>query len=426
MIVSQPETSQTGPNQTGQGANGAVRLAGDGLAALMDVLKSVGRDIIGPTARDGAIVLASLESVEDLPKGWRDTQDAGQYRLVPGTGPARFAHAAPAQGWKRFVHPPDSLLWTARRDADHALTWHGPEPVLVPRAFLGVRPCDVAALGVLDGVFANSTAAYHDPAYALRRRDALVVAVDCGTPAASCFCASMNTGPAVGSSTGAAPFDLALTELIEDGRAVYLARAGSPAGAALLDALDHVPASSADHAAATAQTAAAVTAQTRAMPAGARETLASATEHPHWADVAARCLSCANCTLSCPTCFCATVEESTRLDGATAERTRRWSSCFTEAFSYIHGGAVRDGRGARYRQWITHKLSAWYDQFGTSGCVGCGRCVTWCPVGIDITAEVAALSADQPGRNRRGPARLRSQVDVPQRRKNDPPAPPGA
>ena len=91
----------------------------------------------------------------------------------------------------------------------------------------------------------------------------------------------------------------------------------------------------------------------------------------------------------CPTCFCTTVEDHTDLTGQTAERVRRWDSCFTADFSYIHGGSVRTETKSRYRQWITHKLASWIDQFGTSGCVGCGRCMTWCPVGIDITAEAA-------------------------------------
>jgi Fe-S oxidoreductase len=93
----------------------------------------------------------------------------------------------------------------------------------------------------------------------------------------------------------------------------------------------------------------------------------------------------------CPTCFCATVEDATDLTGSATERRRVWDSCFSQEFSYIHGGSVRTSAGARYRQWITHKLATWHEQFGVSGCVGCGRCITWCPVGIDITAEARAV-----------------------------------
>jgi formate hydrogenlyase subunit 6/NADH:ubiquinone oxidoreductase subunit I len=118
-------------------------------------------------------------------------------------------------------------------------------------------------------------------------------------------------------------------------------------------------------------------------------------EHPRWDNVAGRCLTCANCTNVCPTCFCTTVEDVTDLTGQQAERRRRWDSCFTMDFSYIHGGSIRASTKSRYRQWMTHKLATWIDQFGTSGCVGCGRCITWCPVGIDITEEVAAIRAGE-------------------------------
>jgi ferredoxin len=119
-------------------------------------------------------------------------------------------------------------------------------------------------------------------------------------------------------------------------------------------------------------------------------------EHPRWDEVSQRCLTCGNCTLVCPTCFCSTVEDVTDLSGTETERTRRWDSCFSLDHSYIHGGSVRDSGRARYRQWMTHKLATWFDQFGSSGCVGCGRCITWCPVGIDITEEVRAIRASEP------------------------------
>jgi ferredoxin len=131
----------------------------------------------------------------------------------------------------------------------------------------------------------------------------------------------------------------------------------------------------------------------RQMPAlDIRELLRESRESPHWADVAERCLTCGNCTMVCPTCFCTTTEDTTDLTGDHAERWQHWASCFELDFSYLHGGGVRLSGASRYRQWITHKLSTWHDQFGGSGCVGCGRCIAWCPVGIDITAEVARLA----------------------------------
>jgi ferredoxin len=120
--------------------------------------------------------------------------------------------------------------------------------------------------------------------------------------------------------------------------------------------------------------------------------LARNLEHPRWEEVAKRCLSCGNCTLVCPTCFCSDVSDVSDVSG-TVERQRRWASCFDLDHSYLHGGPVRLTTASRYRQWLTHKLSTWWDQFDESGCVGCGRCLTWCPVGIDLTEEAAAIRA---------------------------------
>ena len=215
------------------------------------------------------------------------------------------------------------------------------------------------------------------------------MAVNCGEPASTCFCSSMNAGPRVGDG-----FDLALTELASDGGSRFLLEVGSERGAALAAELETRPASEPDLAAAEAVLAQAEARIGRRLElAGLKQLLAQHYDDPHWDEVAKRCLTCANCTLVCPTCFCTAVDDVSDLTGAQAERRRRWDSCFTLDFSYIHGGSVRTSAGARYRQWLTHKLGTWQDQFGTSGCVGCGRCITWCPVGIDITAEVAALAS---------------------------------
>jgi ferredoxin len=187
-----------------------------------------------------------------------------------------------------------------------------------------------------------------------------------------------------------------LTEIL-DGEHRFLAVAASDRGAELLAAVAHRPAHADDEAAAAHVTATATAHMGRTIDTdGLPELLAGTLEHPRWDDVAARCLACANCTLVCPTCFCTDTEDVTDLTGDHAERWRRWDSCFSLEFSYVHGGTVRTSTRARYRQWLTHKLGTWWDQFGTSGCVGCGRCIAWCPVGIDLTAEVAALRAPAP------------------------------
>ena len=250
-------------------------------------------------------------------------------------------------------------------------------------AFLGVRACELAAIAVQDRVMLDGP--FADAHYAARRQAAFLVAVNCDRAVSTCFCPSMGTGPAVG-----AGHDICLTEIDEG--AAFLAEAGSPRGAALLATLPHRAARDTEVAAARALSARAEAQITKRLDTdGLPELLKANAEHPQWDDVASRCLNCTNCTMVCPTCFCTGTEEVSSLDGTTAERASHWASCFTLDFSYIHGGSVREAPKARYRQWMTHKLATWHDQFGESGCTGCGRCVTWCPVGIDITEEAVAI-----------------------------------
>lgn len=353
----------------------------DGLQQLLDVLLARGHTVIGPTVRDGAVVHAPISSVADLPRGARDAQAPGRYRLTDDGDARLFAFAAAAQSWKPFLFPARQPLHTASPDG--AVTPAPPQPTSY--AFLGVRSCDLAAIGVHDRVLLGRQVA--DDHYAARRRAAFIVAITCSHPGGTCFCTSMGTGPAP-----TRDYDVAMTELLDGDGHRFVLRAGSPAGEDVLAQLAGHAAGERDRAAVDDVVAGSVAAMaSRALDTdGIRELLYASAEHPRWDDVASRCLSCTNCTLVCPTCFCVTVDDSTDLLGTT-ERSTVWDSCFTAGHSYLHGGAVHPGTRERYRQWLTHKFGSWIDQFGTSGCVGCGRCVTWCPAGIDVLEELQAL-----------------------------------
>jgi ferredoxin len=357
-----------------------------GLQALIAALAARGYRVLGPTVRDGAIVYDDIAGIAELPAGWTDHQEPGRYRLERRDDAALFGYAVGPHAWKRFLHPPTERLWQAKRQ-DDSFVVTPPEPPQAPFAFIGVRACELHAIAIQDRVFVDGP--YRDVPYQQRRAGAFIVAVNCGVAGGTCFCVSMQTGP-----RATAGFDLALTELVDDADHRFLVEVGSDAGGALLAELPHTDATAEDNASADAVVAHTAQHMGRTLDTdGIKELLQSNPTHPRWDDVAARCLACANCTMVCPTCFCTTVEDHTDLTGQTAERVRRWDSCFTLDFSYIHGGSVRTEGSARYRQWMTHKLANWIDQFGSSGCVGCGRCITWCPVGIDITAEAAAIRA---------------------------------
>ena len=362
-----------------------------GLDGLLGVLAGRGYTVVGPTVRDGAITLDEVGDVSDMPRGWTDEQEAGIYRLRRRGDDALFGYAVGPQSPRRYLSPPRRTMWSATRSDDDGFTIDEPPP---PRryAFVGMRACELAAVAVQDHVLRDGR--FPDPAYTAAREGAFFVAVNCAEPARTCFCTSMGTGPEV-----RAGHDLALTELIGEGRHEFLVEAGSEIGAEVLAEVlgqaEHRAATTDDMADKRDVVEGCVEQMTRRLdPHVARDVLAANPGHPRWDDVASRCLSCTNCTLVCPTCFCSTTEDVTSLRGDHAERVQRWDSCFTLDHSYLHGaGSVRRDVSARYRQWLTHKLSTWWDQFGESGCVGCGRCIAWCPAAIDITEEVAAIAA---------------------------------
>lgn len=356
------------------------------LQRLIGRLQADGFQPIGPTVVDGAVALAPVGDVADLPFGTDVMQAPGRYRLAETGNPAGLPAGPPANAWKRWLYPPEERLWHGRRSGSGFVVTVDDAPP--PRyALFGVLACDLAAIAVLDRALGGDAPA--DPRYAARRRTALVIALNCTRVADTCFCASMACGPAVRHDC-----DLVLTELADGPELRILAEARSPEGQALLRAVAAVEADADAMTAARASVEAAAVGQRRAMVADVAALLGRNAEHPHWLQVAERCLACGNCTLVCPTCFCSTVEDVTDLAATATERRRLWDSCFTLGFSYIHGGSIRHSTASRYRQWLTHKLSAWWEQFGSSGCVGCGRCIVWCPVGIDITEEARAFAGD--------------------------------
>jgi len=362
-----------------------------GLNDLVSALRSDGYRVIGPRADGGAIGLGEIESAAELPFGYGVELAPGGYRLRRRTDSAAFGHSAGPQSWKQFLHPPRERLWSARRSETGEFAAEPADPDARPLAFLGVRPCDLRAIAIQDEILGAPR--HPESGYARRRAEVLLIAVNCTEPGETCFCTSMGTGP-----RAEAGYDLLLTELSGPGEHEFVAWSGSAAGEAILASLDLRPAAAVTVGTADAAVDAAAGRMGRVMQAdGLRDLLAQSLDAARWDDVASRCLTCGNCTMACPTCFCTTVQDSTDLTGDHAERWQSWASCFELDFSYLHGGPVRSSGVSRYRQWLTHKLGTWHDQFGSSGCVGCGRCIVWCPVGIDITEEIAALRAEQDG-----------------------------
>ncbi|HZL02395.1 MAG TPA: 4Fe-4S dicluster domain-containing protein, partial [Cellulomonas sp.] len=300
-----------------------VRVLGmDGLQQLVDVLGARGYSVVGPTVRDGAIVPGAIRTVDDLPRGWGDEQDAAHYRLRRRDDDALFGFAAGAQSPKPVFFPATELFWRGRRTGEEfTVNQEGPEADgdgIGPYALLGVRSCDLHALAIHDVVLLGRN--HVDVRYAARRAGTFVVAATCAAPGGTCFCASMGTGPRPD-----AGYDLALTELLDGGPHRFLVEVGTPRGAEVLDEVETAEALGVDVQGADDVAAWSVAHMGRTLDTeGLKDVLYAGAESPRWDDVASRCLACTNCTLVCPTCFCTSVEDVADLTGDVAERRRVW------------------------------------------------------------------------------------------------------
>lgn len=357
------------------------------LQDLIDALMQNGFLCMGPQVRDGAIVYDHLDHVDQLPWGMRDYQSPGQYKLENTGLKKAFAFSNGPQAIKPILFKSRETVWKVERDKVGKLEYSSHHPEEKPIAIFGARACDLAAMSIQDKVFLQEKNI--DVRYQKRRENLFVVAINCSYSSENCFCVSAGTGPEVKSL-----FDISMTE-IDDG---FVVRIGSMRGQTILKPLDLQNSEAKQVEASVEAVNCAADMQKKRIPMdngyGLRDLLFSNLDHPRWQEVADRCLSCGNCTQVCPTCFCHSEVEVPSMDGTSSEHQREWDSCFTAGHSYLSGRVLRDDTKKRYRQWLTHKVGSWFDQFDVSGCVGCGRCISWCPVGIDITEELSAISGE--------------------------------
>lgn len=361
---------------------------------LLDLIKNAGYKLLGPTVRDEVIIYDELQSAKDLPIGWMDEQDPGRYRLKRRSDSAYFGYNLGPHSWKKYLFPPREKLWSAKRQENNKLViLQEASPSDEKMAFIGVRACEIQAIFVLDKVFNTKIAIYQQ--YQRRRDNTFIMAVNCTTAANTCFCASMQSGPAVTEG-----YDLSLTEVIDEHQHYFVLLIGSERGRSICENLQFRSATTDECDVAHNHVERTIEKMIRKVDnAHVHEVLAESWHSKQWDKVAERCINCANCTMACPTCFCSDTEDVVSIDASHVDRWQSWESCFNLSHSYIHGGSIRNSAQSRYRQWLTHKFGTWWDQFGVSGCVGCGRCITWCPVGIDVTEELKQLQEEYNEKN---------------------------
>lgn len=352
---------------------------------LLDLIKGDGYKLLGPTIRNQVIIYDELQSAQDLPIGWMDEQDPGRYRLKRRSDQAYFGYNLGPHSWKKYLFPPREKLFSARKQESGLVVFQETIPTVEKMAFIAVRACEIQAISVLDKVFNHKLAVYQQ--YQTRRENLFIMAVNCTRAVNTCFCVSMGAGPEVTKG-----YDLALTEVINEHEHYFVVMVGSDKGRSFCEQLALEGATQTESQSAQLLVEKNKDEMVRNVDnEHVHEMLSKSWNCKRWDQVAERCINCANCTLVCPTCFCSDNEDKVSLDGSQVDRWQSWDSCFNLSHSFIHGGSVRASAKSRYRQWLTHKFGTWWDQFGVSGCVGCGRCIAWCPVGIDVTEELREL-----------------------------------
>jgi sulfhydrogenase subunit beta (sulfur reductase) len=351
---------------------------------ILSRLKEAGYQTIGPRVKNDTLVYEPIESLDQLPKGYVTQQEAGRFRLIY-TGHGRYFDLIPgAQSWKQFLFPPRLDLFTLKKNDQNWEVFTPPQET--PNyAFIGVRACELAAIQIQDKAFLRED--FTDPVYRARREKVFILAVNCLHPSGTCFCTSMGTGPRVKDG-----FDICVTELDD----VFLLTIGSELARSLLIGIPFELASAfllnnAERGLENAAQQMGRTLDISDLP----EMILDNLDNPYWQEIAKRCLSCTNCTQVCPTCFCWDATDQMNLGGTETHRERIWDSCFNPGYSYQAGGNTRPTIYSRYRQWLSHKMGTWKQQYGTFGCVGCGRCITWCPAEIDLTEEISALRKEK-------------------------------
>lgn len=327
------------------------------LGRLMDKLTAA-FVVIGPVRKQNEFVFDRIEKAAQLALDYHTT-------ILPP---------------KKVLHQPFETLFSFKEDQGIIDVDHPDHKQIL----FGVHPCDVHAIAILDQAYSHD---YEDPYYMAKRENTLLVALNCTGPGENCFCSSLGTGPDLKEG-----YDLLLTDLGDQ----YLVEVGSPEGAQIVE-LAGLPAAPRVTAVEKEKRLAEARKKfhKRMLVRDLRELLEENFRHPIWEELIEECLACGSCTMVCPTCFCYNVVDKIDLSLKSGKRQREWDSCMLLEYAQValdHN--FRKDRDARIKQRIYHKLVYYEPQFGTLGCVGCGRCIHTCVKKIDITKIIAGIRGE--------------------------------
>lgn len=334
-------------------------LAKGDLPKFIELLRNLGYEVFGPKQKEGVLVLDRVENGVEL--------DLPLTMLPP----------------KKLFFPPREILYSYERVEGRVVLQDPLESLSKPLAVIGIRPCDLNGLLILDRVFKGE---FKDPFYLERRERAFLACFHCREPAEYCFCDAMGAGPSIEKG-----YDLLATDLGDR----YFFRSGSEAGERVLkdevfkDALEE------DRAQAQAELERLKSKLRSGLNIrGLAERIKTKFWSRFWDERTSKCVLCGACNLVCPTCYCFTVVDETDFTGEKGKRVRVWDPCHFKGFALIAGGLnFRGDRISRIKLRIYHKLCYSVEQRGTYDCVGCGRCIEYCPAHIDLREIIKGVMA---------------------------------
>ncbi|NVM20146.1 MAG: 4Fe-4S dicluster domain-containing protein [Desulfobacterales bacterium] len=342
-----------------------LKIAKERFPDFLDSLKDAYR-LFGPVRQEDRVDFVPIENAAQIDLSFQNSLLSPKSLFLP-------------QSERMFEYSLDP----AAEDAN--ILKEAPKDYL-PRAVIGIRPCDAKAFELVDVNF--DTQQHRDPWWVGSRKAATLVGLACTAPCSTCFCTSVGGGP-----FDEAGLDVLLVDigeaflakvLTEKGEKLFgVARTATPSQTLTIEAgeEDLIQKAVALH----DQAEAKIVSKVNTSRLAELDTLALHGAD-FWEEVQFACINCGVCTYLCPTCWCFDIQDETY--GRAGDRIRNWDSCMFPLFTlHASGHNPRGEKIQRVRQRFMHKLKYYVDKYNNGvACVGCGRCVQHCPVNIDIRA----------------------------------------